>query len=67
MIKPTVPVTCGEAIDVPSHPPSYPQGTVLVMFTPGAPRSTVVAPQLEKAGFWSLWSVAATEMIPGRS
>src|SRR5262245_2014789 len=55
------PETCGVAIDVPLKMEKPPLGTVERMAVPGAPRSTVVAPKLEKEDFASRLSVAATD------
>src|SRR6185503_10442982 len=61
--RPTRPVTCGVAIDVPLSRPYWLLGSELRMFSPGAPMSTVVAPKLLKNARWSKWLVARTEMM----
>src|SRR5687768_17076796 len=43
-ISTAAPVTCGVAIDVPLYDPYVLPGNVELIPTPGAPRSTVVAP-----------------------
>ncbi len=60
------PATCGLAIDVPLLYP-YPDGSVLRITSPGAAMSTPIAPTFENWASWSSWSVAATEMMFGRS
>src|SRR5262245_9240301 len=55
------PETCGVAIDVPLKMEKPPLRTVERMAVPGAPRSTIVAPKLEKEDFASRLSVAATD------
>src|SRR5262245_29901811 len=55
------PETCGVAIEVPLKKAKPPLRTVERMLVPGAPRSTVVAPKLEKEDFASRLSVAATD------
>src|SRR5262245_24412291 len=54
------PATCGVAIEVPLKLAKPPLRTVETMAVPGAPRSTLVAPKLEKEDLLSLLSVAAT-------
>ena len=54
------PATCGDAIEVPSYDAYELFGTVLVMATPGAPRSTVEAPNCENEASAPFRSVAAT-------
>src|SRR5262249_38674769 len=60
------PVTIGVAIEVPESKTNWANGgtvsrKVLATSTPGAPRSTVVAPKFEKSASASRSSVAATE------
>src|SRR5262245_7841974 len=59
------PETCGVAIEVPLKMEKPPLRTVERMAVPGAPRSTVVAPKLEKEDFASRLSVAATDTTFG--
>src|SRR5262245_13909492 len=55
------PETCGVAIEVPLKMEKPPLRTVERIAVPGAPRSTIVAPKLEKEDFASRLSVAATD------
>jgi hypothetical protein len=66
-MRAAAPVTCGVAIEVPLYETYLSPGKVLRMLTPGAPRSTVLAPKLEKEARRSWSSVAATEMMLGLS
>src|SRR5262249_29569842 len=61
------PETCGVVIEVPLKTAKPALGTVERMLVPGAPRSTVVAPKLEKDDFASRLSVAATDNTFGAS
>ena len=61
------PATCGVAIEVPDSSWYWAPGWHDKMSTPGAARSTVVTPKLEKSASTSFWSVAATAMMFGES
>src|SRR5690242_13783991 len=60
------PATCGVAIEVPLKNWYALLGIVLYTFSPGAPRSTLVAPKCENEDrVVSVWSIEATAMIFG--
>jgi hypothetical protein len=59
-IREATPLTWAVAIEAPDNVDQPPPGQVLRMFTPGAARSTDLAPKLEKGASASVWSLAAT-------